>query len=79
MPDWEKCPAVESVPGRLGGAWVFTRTRVPVSSLFGNLAEGASVQDFLEWFPGVEEWQVREVLEHEARSLDAKVEHENPV
>ena len=44
MTDWEKCPAVESVPGRLGGAWVFTGTRVPVSSLFGNLAERATVR-----------------------------------
>jgi uncharacterized protein (DUF433 family) len=50
---------------------VFIRTRVPASSLFGNLAEGATVQDFLEWFPGVAEWQVRAVLEHEVDSLDA--------
>ena len=42
MADWESCPAVESVPGRLSGAWVFTGTRVPVSSLFANLAEGVS-------------------------------------
>ena len=54
MTNWETCPAVESVPGRLSGAWVFTGTRVPVSSLFGNLAEGATLKDFLEWFPGVE-------------------------
>ncbi len=79
MTHWEKCPAVESVPARLSGAWVFTGTRVPVSSLFGNLAEGATIKDFLEWFSGVEEWQVKAVLEHEVRSLDAKVKHENPV
>ena len=71
MTDWSKCVAVESVPGRLSGAWVFTRTRVPVSALFGNLAAGATVKDFLEWFPGVEEWQVKAVLEHEVKSLDA--------
>ena len=79
MTDWEKCPAVESVPDRLSGAWVFTKSRVPVSSLFGNLAEGATIQEFLEWFPGVEEWQVKAVLEHAVRSLDTKVKHENPV
>ncbi len=79
MTDWSKCSAVESVPGRLSGAWVFTGTRVPVSALFGNLAEGATVKNFLDWFPGVEEWQVREVLEHEVKSLDAKVRHANPV
>ena len=79
MTDWSKCAAVESVPGRLSGAWVFTRTRVPVSALFGNLAAGATVKDFLEWFPGVEEWQVKAVLEHEVKSLDAKVSIERPV
>ena len=70
MTDWSKCAAVESVPGRLSGAWVFKRTRVPVSALFGNLASGATVTDFLEWFPGVEEWHVKAVLEHEVKSLD---------
>jgi uncharacterized protein (DUF433 family) len=79
MADWETCPAVESVPGRLSGAWVFKDTRVPVSSLFGNLAEGATVEDFLDWFPGVEAWQVKAVLEHEVRHLDSRVEHANPV
>ena len=53
MTDWNDCPAVESVSDRLSGAWVFTDTRVPVSALFGNLAEGATVQEFLEWFPGL--------------------------
>ena len=54
--------------------------RVPVSALFGNLAAGATpVKDFLEWFPGVEEWQVKAVLEHEVKSLDAKVSIESPV
>ena len=79
MADWETCPAVESVPGRLSGAWVFKNTRVPVSSLFANLAAGATVEDFLDWFPGVEAWQVKAVLEHEVRHLDSRVEHPNPV
>ena len=65
--------AVESVPGKLGGARVFAGTRAPVSSLFGNLAAGATVAEFLDWFPCVEEWQVKAVLEHEISALDAKV------
>ena len=69
MTDWQDCPAVESVPGRLSGARVFTGTRVPVSALFENLASGATVEEFLDWFPGVEEWKVRAVLDHEARAL----------
>lgn len=82
MMDWSSCPAVESVPGRLSGAWVFTRTRVPVSALFGNLASGATVEEFLDWFDGVEEWQVKAALEHVVENLDARVAslmHENPV
>lgn len=79
MTDWSTCSAVESEPDRLSGAWVFIGTRVPISALFGNLAEGATVQDFLAWFPGVTELQVRTVLEHDVRSLDAKVKIENPV
>ena len=82
MIDWSKCPAVESVPGRVSGAWVFTGTRLPVSALFGNLAEGATVQDFIEWFGGVDEAQVRAVLEFVVQDLDTKVAkapHANPV
>ena len=79
MAYWESCSAVESVPGRLSGAWVFTGTRVPVSSLFANLAEGATVEDFLDWFPGVEEWQVKAVLEHEVERLDSRVKHADSV
>ena len=69
MTDWEACPAVERVPGRVSGAPVFAGTRAPVAALFENLASGATVEEFLDWFPGVEEWQVRAVLEHEAQSL----------
>ena len=69
MTDWESCPAVESVPGRVSGTPVFGGTRVPVSALFENLASGATVEEFLDWFPGVEEWQVRAVLDHEAQAL----------
>ena len=82
MTDWSKCPAVESVPGKVSGAWVFKDTRLPVSALFGNLAEGATVHDFIEWFGGVDEAQVRAVLEFIVQDLDAKVakvSHANPV
>ena len=69
MTDWERCPAVERRPGKLSGAWTFAGTRVPVSALFENLESGATVGQFLDWFPGVEAWQVRAVLEHEAEAL----------
>ena len=69
MTDWNTCPAVERNPGKISGAWAFTGTRVPVYALFENLAAGATVGDFVEWFPGVEERQVVAVLEHEAQTL----------
>ena len=69
MTNWETCEAVERRPEKLSGAWVFQGTRVPVSALFENLKEGASTEQFLDWFPGVEEWQVKAVLEHEMKSL----------
>ena len=73
MIDWEKCPGIESVPGRVSGAWVFTGTRLPVSALFENLESGATVADFLEWFEGAEEQKVRDVLQFVADSLKAPI------
>ena len=68
MIDWSTCPAVERNLERVSGAWVFRGTRVPISALFENLEDGASVSEFVEWFPGVTHEQVRAVLEHAARS-----------
>ena len=69
MLDWSKCPAVEQDPQKLSGAWVFRGIRVPVSALFENIEGGATVDQFLEWFPGVTRAQVDAVLEHAARSV----------
>jgi uncharacterized protein (DUF433 family) len=69
MLEWSECPAVERVPGKVSGAWLFKGTRVPVKALFENLERGARVDDFLEWFPGVTREQVEAVLEHAERSL----------
>jgi len=66
---WSECSAVERVPGKVSGAWLFKGTRVPVKALFENLESGATVADFLEWFPGVQREQVEAVLDHAQRSL----------
>ena len=71
MLDWSTCPALEKDPAKLGGAWVFRDTRVPVSALFENLESGATLDQFLAWFPGVAHTQAEAVLEHAARSLKA--------
>ncbi len=75
MADWESCAAVERKPGKVSGAWVFAGTRIPLVALYENLACGATINEFVEWFPGVNEQQVRVVLEHEAKALRAAVAH----
>ena len=70
--DWSHCPAVESVPGKVSGAWVFTNTRMPVSIVFDNLEAGATIDEIVEWFDVTPE-QVKAVIEFAARSLEAPV------
>jgi len=67
--DWSSCPEVERQEGKVSGAWVFKGTRVPVRALFDNVEDGASIDDFLEWFPGVARRQVEAVLEHASAGL----------
>jgi len=67
--DWSQCPAVERVPGRLSGAWVFRDTRMPVSAVFENLEAGASIEEIIAQFDLTRE-QISAVLEFAARSLD---------
>jgi uncharacterized protein (DUF433 family) len=69
MLDWTQCFAVERSPGKVSGAWLFKDTRVPVRALFENLEGGATIEEFLEWFPGVTRAHVEAVLEHARRSL----------
>ncbi len=69
MLDWSTCPVVERDPQKVSGAWVFRGTRIPVSALFENLEGGATVDQFLQWFPGVTREQTDTVLEHAARSV----------
>ena len=69
--DWSQCPAVESVPGRLSGAWVFRDTRMPVATIFENL-EDMTIEEVMEQFDMTRE-QITAVLEFVARSLEAPV------
>jgi uncharacterized protein (DUF433 family) len=71
MSDWHTLEMVERSPDVMSGAWVFRGTRVPVAALFENLREGATIDDFLAWFPGVTRKHVVAVLDHEAQSLQA--------
>ena len=72
MLDWSNCPEVERIEDKVSGAWVFKGTRVPVSALFENLESGATIDQFLSWFPGVTMNQAAAVLSYAEQSL-AKV------
>ena len=69
MTDWTACLAVEQTAGKVSSAWVFAGTRIPLYALYENLASGATINEFVQWFPGTDEAQVRSVLEHEAEAL----------
>lgn len=69
MNKWETLDAVERHPNKVSGAWVFRGARVPVRALFENIKDGATIDQFLEWFPGVERSQIESVLDHETMSL----------
>jgi len=69
MLDWSDCREVERSDDKVSGAWVFRGTRVPVRALFENLESGATIDQFLEWFPGVTREQAASVLEHAEQSL----------
>jgi uncharacterized protein (DUF433 family) len=70
--DWTKCAAVESVPGKVSGAWVFRGTRLPVATIFENLEDGLTIEEIMEQFDVTRE-QVTAVLHFAARSLEAPI------
>lgn len=65
--DWFQCPAVESFPGRMSGAWVLRDTRMPVSVIFENLQYGATIEEIIEQYNVTRE-QIQAVLEFAAQS-----------
>jgi uncharacterized protein (DUF433 family) len=70
--DWTKCAAVESVPGKVSGAWVFGGTRLPVATIFENLEDGLTIEEIMEQFDVTRE-QVTAVLDFATRSLEAPI------
>jgi len=69
--DWSQCPAVESIPGKVSGAWVFRNTRMPVAAIFENLEDGVTIDELVELYDGLTRDQVKAVLDFAARSLGA--------
>lgn len=70
--DWSQCPAVERIPGKVGGTWLFKGSRTPVSVVFNNLEDGMTINEIIEQFP-VSREEIKAVLEFAARSLEAPV------
>jgi uncharacterized protein (DUF433 family) len=69
--DWSNCAAVESVPGKVSGAWVFKGTRIPVVAVFENLEDGLTIDEIVQMFDGLTRDQVKSVLDFTAQSLEA--------
>jgi uncharacterized protein (DUF433 family) len=79
--DWSQCEAVESIPGKVSGAWVFRGTRMPVQTVFENLEAGMSLAEITEVFDVTPE-EIRAVLHFASESLQkapAFAADENPV
>jgi uncharacterized protein (DUF433 family) len=68
--DWSQCAAVESVPGKVSGAWVFRGTRIPVAAVFENLEDGLALNEIVQMFDGLTREQVQAVLDFTAQSLE---------
>jgi uncharacterized protein (DUF433 family) len=64
--DWSQCPAVESIPGKLSGAWVLKGTRMPVQTIFENLEAGLEITEVFD----VTEQEVKAVLHFATQSLE---------
>ena len=66
--DWSRCTAVENISGKVSGAWVFRGTRLPVVTVFENLADGMTIEEMIEQFD-ISHEQIKAVLEFVVLSL----------
>ena len=67
--DWSQCPAVERIPGKVSGAWLFKGTRTPVSIVFENLQDGMTIDELMEHYPLTRE-QINAALAFASSSLE---------
>ena len=68
IPDWHDCPAVERIAGKVSGAWLFTESRLPLWAMYSEIAAGATIDQFVDWYCG-DKAKAIAVLEHEAKEL----------
>jgi len=72
--DWSQCPAVESIPGKVSGAWTFRDSRTPVKLVSENLEDGMTMEEIAEQYP-VSIEGIRAVLDFAAQSLELEPSH----
>jgi uncharacterized protein (DUF433 family) len=68
--NWSECPGIERNPKKMGGAWCFKGTRLPVHALFMNLSSGMTIPEFLEMFEGAKAEQIKSVLDFVSDRLE---------
>lgn len=71
LPD-EKHPLIWINPDRMSGAPCFFKTRLPIDSLFDNLEDGVSLDEWLDAFPDISREHAQAVLEHAKNSMLAE-------
>jgi uncharacterized protein (DUF433 family) len=62
-------------PNIVSGAPVFRGTRVPVQTLFDYIADGNTLEEFLDNFPTVQRAHALQVLEHIGELMTAGASH----
>lgn len=67
--DWSQCSTIESIPGKLSGAWVFRGTRLPVAPIFENLQDGMTIDEIVQLYDGLTREQIQSILQFAVRSL----------
>ena len=67
--DWSQCPAVESIPGKVSGAWLLRGTRTPAKVVFENIEAGMTIDEVIEQFP-VSREEIDSLMSFVAQSLD---------
>ena len=68
IPNWHDCPVVERIAGKVSGAWIFKHSRLALYTVYDNLASGATLDEFDEWY-AIERDKVVAVLQYQSKTL----------
>lgn len=68
--DWQDCPDVERVPGKVSGAWLVKGTRIPVQAVLDNADDFTPEEIAAQIFEGLPVNRARRVIAF-AKKLNA--------